>query len=78
MTASEALAFVKKSGIGLESARGPVPSLRQLEAIREIHTAEGKHKLQVVAFPKWVPAKVTATAKTLTAEQAGALLRSIM
>jgi hypothetical protein len=139
MKPSEARAFVKKSGIALESARGPVPNLaeaiaaepirgswwahrkshqiflcsraireskevlvcrlvggkvtyvhrrlwpalvrvhdrfspRQLAAIREIHTAEGKHKLEIVAFPRWVPPKVMAAAKALTAEQAGEIL----
>jgi hypothetical protein len=135
----QALAFVKKSGIALESARGPVPSLaeaiagepirgswwghrkahqiflcsraireskevlvcrlvggkvtyvhrrlwpalvrlhdqfrpKQLAAIREIHTAEGKHKLDVVAFQRWVPPEVMAAANALTAKQAGEIL----
>ena len=30
---------------------------RRLDAIREVHTATGKHKVEVVAFPKWVPGR---------------------
>ena len=29
-----------------------------LGRIREIHTAQGKHELQIVAFPRWVPTDV--------------------
>jgi hypothetical protein len=45
-----------------------------LAAIREIHTDEGKHELQVTAFPKWVAAKTIAAAKDLTVRQAAKLL----
>ena len=49
---------------------------RRLAAIREVHTATGKHKVSVVAFPKWVPAETKATAKALTPAQAAEMLRS--
>jgi hypothetical protein len=140
MTPRQALAFVKKCGIALESARGPFPSLaeaiagepirgswwghrkanqifvcsrairaskevlvcrlaggkvtyvhrrlwpalarlqnqfrpKQLAAIREIHTATGKHRLEVIPFPKWVPPEVMAAAKALTAKEAGVVLQ---
>lgn len=139
MKPGQALAFVKKCGVNLESARGPVPSLAeeiagerisgswwghrkarqifacsraireskevlvcrllkgkvtyvhrrlwpalvrlqdqfrptQLAAIREIHTAEGKHRVELVAFPKWVPRDVIAQAKGLTAKEAEEML----
>jgi hypothetical protein len=135
MTALQALSFVKKSGIALESARGPVPSLAEaiagepirgswwghrkahqiflcsravreskdvlvcrlvknkvtyvhrrlwpalvrlskqfpldrLAAIRETHTSTGRHKVVIIAFPEWVPARVTREAARLTASQA--------
>ena len=31
---------------------------RELAAIREIHTDQGKHKLHVTDFPKWVPRRL--------------------
>src|SRR5205809_3183830 len=135
MTARAALAFVKRHGIVLESARGPVPNLAEavvggrirgswwghakgkeifwltravrdskdvlvchlvggkityvhrrlwpalvrladqfdparLVAIREIHTASGKHKVEATAYPKWVPSDVMSAAAKLTAEEA--------
>lgn len=42
----------------------------QLAAIREVHTASGKHKVEVTPFPKWVPRDVRSAAKKLTAEEA--------
>jgi hypothetical protein len=47
---------------------------RGLAAIREEHTATGKHRLVVTPFPRWVPKPVLARAKTLTPEAARALL----
>ena len=47
----------------------------QLAAIRETHTAEGKHRISVVPFPKWVPPEVLNEAVKLTASQAVALLK---
>jgi hypothetical protein len=48
----------------------------RLAAIREVHTAAGKHKVNVVTFPKWVPAEVRRAAAKFTAEQAADRLRS--
>lgn len=141
MTPREALAFVEKHGVVLESAHGPVANLAEaiagesirgswwghpkasqifrcsralrdsndvlvcrllggkvtyvhrrlwpalvklhgrfepgrLAAIRETHTAQGKHKTTAIAFPKWVPPDVVAEAATLTVEQAMKLLRT--
>ncbi|MEP6686310.1 MAG: hypothetical protein ABJB22_05985 [Verrucomicrobiota bacterium] len=42
----------------------------RLAAIREIHTASGKHKVEVTPFPKWVPREVMSAAKKLTTEEA--------
>jgi hypothetical protein len=134
------LAFVKKSGVVLESARGVVPSLAEaiagkpvrgnwwahpkadiifhcsravraspdvitcrlvagkityvhrrlwpalvrladrfeanrLAAIREIHTAAGKHKIEVTLFPAWVSPEVRRAASNLSTAQAADLLR---
>jgi hypothetical protein len=47
----------------------------RLGAIREIHTASGKHKLEVTPYPKWISSdEITAAAK-LTAEEARKQLR---
>lgn len=48
----------------------------RLAAIREVHTATGKHKVDVVAFPNWVPAETKAAAKALTPTQASEMLQS--
>ena len=45
-----------------------------LAAIKEIHTAGGKHKIEITAFPDWVPAQVMRAAKRLPGEEAAALL----
>ncbi len=42
----------------------------RLAAIREIHTASGKHKVEATAYPKWVPSDVMSAAAKLTAEEA--------
>ena len=47
-----------------------------LAAIREVHTATGKHKVDVVPFPEWVPSGVSQAAARLTSEQAVEELRS--
>ena len=46
----------------------------ELGSIREIHTASGKHKIEVTPFPEWVPPDVISAAAKLTAGQAAALL----
>jgi hypothetical protein len=47
----------------------------RLAAIREVHTAAGKHKVEITAFPEWVPSKVNRAAARLTAEQAVEVLQ---
>jgi hypothetical protein len=49
---------------------------RRLDAIHEVHTATGKHKVETTAFPKWVPPVVGRAAARLTLEQATAMLRN--
>ena len=49
---------------------------RRLAAIREVHTATGKHKVEVTAFPEWVPSEINRAAASLTAKQAAEMLRS--
>ncbi len=131
MTPRQAAAFVRKHGVVLESAAGPVPSLgvaiaggvirgswwshprshqifeltqtirsrddilvcrlvngkvtfvhrrlwpplvrvakrfpkKQLAQVHEVHTASGCHVAKEVAFPKWVPAAVSAEASRLS------------
>ena len=139
MTPSQALAFVRRHGVVLESGRGPVVSLadavaggpilgswwghpkgreifaltrvvrdskdicvcrvvggkityvhrrlwpalarvapraprRKVAKIREVHTIAGRHEVQEVAFPKWVPAGVKREARRLTEIEAASAL----
>lgn len=139
VTGTAALAFVRRHGVVLESARGPVPNLaeavvgepirrswwghrrsheifaltravrgsrdvlvcrvvggkitfvhrrlwpalvrlaewfdpRELAAVREIHTRWGHHEVQLIPFPRWVPADVKRRAHRLTEAKAAALL----
>ncbi|HWM24769.1 MAG TPA: hypothetical protein VNP98_08090 [Chthoniobacterales bacterium] len=141
MTTKQVLGFVEKSGIALESARGPVPSLAQtiageairgswwahpkgktifacsrairsskdvltcrliegkvtyvhrrlwpalarlserfaparIAAIREVHSASGAHRIEVVPFPAWVPSDEMRKGANLSIEQATSLLES--
>ena len=46
----------------------------RLAAIEEVHTAGGKHKVDITAFPDWVPVQVMRAAKKLPIEEAAALL----
>ena len=46
----------------------------RLSAIREVHTAQGKHKTTTVAFPNWVPKEVMTEAARLTFEEAAEML----
>jgi hypothetical protein len=48
---------------------------RHLAALREVHTATGKHKIEVTAFPEWVPSEIIRAAASLTAKQAAEMLR---
>ena len=135
MTPRKAAAFVRKHGVVLESAAGPVPSVaaaiagepirgswwahplsheifeltqtirrredvlvcrlvngkvtfvhrrlwpalvraakrfpkKQLAQVEEVHTDSGRHVAREVAFPKWVPAEITAEASRLSEEGA--------
>ena len=47
---------------------------KDLSAIREIHTPQGKHKISAVAFPKRVPAEVAVEAKNLSGSKAAEML----
>jgi len=46
----------------------------RLGAIREVHTASGKHKVNITAFPDWVPGVVMRAAAKLPSEEASSLL----
>jgi hypothetical protein len=135
MTARQALALVRKHGVLLEAARGPVPSLVELIAgttirgswwshpkgreifaatraardsdhvlvcrvvngkityvhrrawsalvrlasrfpvqhlsrVREVHTSSGRHAIEEIAFPDWVPPDVRRAADTLSEDAA--------
>jgi hypothetical protein len=43
-------------------------------AIREIHTAAGKHKIEVAVFPVWIPFKGNSSGYQPKAGQAGEML----
>jgi hypothetical protein len=43
----------------------------RIAAIREVHTASGKHKVEVTPYPKWVPPDVISAGEKLSAEEAG-------
>ena len=45
-------------------------SPKQLARVHEVHSASGKHVIEVTPFPEWVPAKAAAAAKRLTQQQA--------
>ena len=135
MTPNQALQFVKKHGVILESAHGSIPNLaetiagekirgnwwahpksqmifrltravrdsddilvcrllhgkvtyvhrhlwaalvrlekqfdtKSLGRIREVHTSRGEHELQIVVFPRWVPAMVKLSANTMSETKA--------
>lgn len=135
MTSRQALAFILKHGVVLESARGPVPSMAEaiageavrgnwwshpksgaifavtrairdsddvlvcrmiqgkitfvhrrlwpalvrvagrfpsdrLSQLREVHTTSGRHVIQEIPFPDWVPSNVRAAARKLSEEAA--------
>ena len=42
----------------------------RIVAVREVHTVSGKHKVEVTAYPKWVPPEVMSASTKLTAEEA--------
>ena len=143
MTIQQALEFVARHGVVLESARGPVPSLAEmiaggpargswwahpkahaihritravrespevlvcrlvngkvtfvhrnlwpaivvlaprlsrerLAAIREVHTATGRHEVTETPFPKWVPAEVSQHAAALDEREAEVTLGKLL
>ena len=47
-----------------------------LTRVREVHTAAGKHRIERVAFPKWVPADVRRKAHTMSRQRAVEMLGS--
>ena len=46
----------------------------RLAVVREVHTAQGKHRVDVVAFDAWLPADVRLAAKRLSVSDAAAAL----
>jgi len=46
----------------------------RLSAIREVHTAQGKHETITIPFPKWVPKDVVTKAARLTFTEAAEML----
>src|SRR5262249_31160171 len=46
----------------------------RLAALREVHTSAGRHEVQKVPYPRWVPASVQQSAKRLTDADAVLLL----
>ena len=46
----------------------------RLTAVREVHTASGRHAMQLTPFPSWVPADVRRQARTLDRDAALATL----
>jgi hypothetical protein len=49
---------------------------KRIAAIREVHTAQGKHKTILKPFPDWVPRDVMMEAATLTSKRAAEMLPS--
>src|SRR6267143_1583804 len=47
---------------------------RHLAAVREIHTAQGRHEERIVPFPRWVPPAVKRAARRLAVADAQAAL----
>ena len=48
---------------------------KRLTRLREIHSASGKHVIEEIPFPDWVPAEVFATARQLSETDALARLQ---
>lgn len=51
---------------------------RNLARIRETHTDRGAHRVENVAFPKWVPPKTSAAAERMSDADARAALASLL
>ena len=61
----------------LVSLAGRFPRQR-LAALKEVHTASGKHKLLVTHFPDWVPKEVLQAAQKLTEKEAASQLTPVL
>jgi hypothetical protein len=68
MNADAAMAFVRRHGIVLVSAKGSAPRLTEAIA--------GEHHL--TAYPAWVPAEILAEAERLTVHDAEVLLKDFI
>jgi hypothetical protein len=51
---------------------------KDLARIRETHTESGAHRVENVAFPKWVPAKTAASAERMSDADARAALAPML
>ena len=51
---------------------------KDLARIRETHTETGAHRVENVAFPKWVPAKTSADAERMSDADARAALAPLL
>ena len=51
---------------------------KNLARIRETHTGSGAHRVENVAFPKWVPAKTSADAERMSDADARAALAPLL
>jgi hypothetical protein len=51
---------------------------KDLARIRETHTESGAHRVENVAFPKWVPAKTSADAERMSDADARATLAPLL
>lgn len=50
----------------------------QLGAVREFHSASGKHEVHLTPFPDWVPSDVKQAAAELTEQEANSQLAAIL
>jgi hypothetical protein len=53
-------------------------SRQRLAAVKEVHTAMGKHKLMVTPFPKWVPKETLRDAEKLSEKEAASQLAFLL
>jgi hypothetical protein len=53
-------------------------SKSRLGAVKETHTASGKHKVTVTPFPRWVPKEVMKAADTLSEDEAARQLAALL
>jgi len=51
---------------------------KNLARIREMHTGSGAHRVENLAFPKWVPAKTSADAERMSDADARAALAPLL